>query len=371
MSKIIVIGNGFDLQAKLESSFDSFFKNHEKVKVENLIGKTSVGNYKNIDDLSFISLLLYNTYYRKPIVLDYGLQRKMVIFNEEYRRRLKIDNSFADWMDVETFLKALLSDKVFKLFKGLYDDVINNKNNYSPICEYDDVKRFIARSIAAARNINTNNYTDYLHAELRVFEREFSKYLSKELEENKMYNENSAIIIKALINGHQSGKILNFNYTSIGSFVGFTEINVHGKINDLPIIGIDNSDLDNDEAISFTKTYRKLIRNDSPNLLTGVFEEIVIYGHSLGKQDYSYFQSIFDYIDLYNSKTIVRLIYSDNFLKTDLEKDVYRNKITKKLFDLITDYSLKLNGENKYKNLLHRLILEGRIKLELRNFISN
>ena len=37
---------------------------------------------------------------------------------------------------------------------------------------------------------------------------------------------------------------------------------------------------------------------------------IIFYGHSLGKQDYAYFQSIFDFFDLYHENITLEFIYS-------------------------------------------------------------
>ncbi|MBO4623362.1 MAG: hypothetical protein J5691_05675 [Bacilli bacterium] len=365
MAKLIVIGNGFDLQAKLDSKFDDFFQNNERKKIESWIGNNSM----SLENVSFISLLLYNTYYRPTTYRGYGIQTEEINFNKEYQRRLSVDSNKENWMDVEAFLRSLLSEKMIKLFEGLYDDTIKHQRNYFPICDEDGVKSFINKSSVLLRNQNIRNYMEYLHSELGVFESEFAQYLRDLLKEHKRYGEYTDIIMKSLINGHPNGKILNFNYTSVGNFEGYIENNVHGKINDLPIIGIDGEEIDG-EAIEFTKTYRKLIRNDSPIILNTIFDEIVIYGHSLGGQDYSYFESVFDFVDLYNGNTVVKFIYSDNFLNSDLEKKKYRNSMTNKLFALIRKYGASLNKDNT-NNLLHRLILEGRIKLEKDNFIDN
>ena len=63
--------------------------------------------------------------------------------------------------------------------------------------------------------------------------------------------------------------------------------------------------------------------------MSKTIDEIIVFGHSLGEQDYSYFQSIFDYVDLYHSKTKLTFIYSDYFID---DKNGYRNIMATKLF---------------------------------------
>ena len=368
MNKLIILGNGFDLQAGLKSSFADFFVNKEIPKIEAWIDRTNAIN--GINKLSFISLLLYNTYYRKPIYRQRDLQPIKTDYNEEYQRKLKISNDKNDWMNIESFLKSLLTKKIYDYMNRYYYELLEGKNTSDFICYGDYVRPFILKTVYLQRNINIKLFSDYLHNELELFENEFAEYLKEQLIKNDRYDNYSKTIGKSLIEGYSDGKIINFNYTSIGNYSNFTECNVHGKIDNSPIIGIDSTDLDNDDAIGFSKTYRKLIRNDSPGLLVGKIDEITIYGHSLGNQDYAYFQSIFDYVDLYNNNTIVRLIYSDNFYSDELDKKVHRNNVAKKLFKLINTYGGTLNNKDNGKNLLHKLILEGRIKLELRNFIN-
>ena len=107
-----------------------------------------------------------------------------------------------------------------------------------------------------------------------------------------------------------STSVLSFNYTNVaddhfdmgedGVFV-----NIHGKLGENIIFGIDGKDcMDNPVAVPFTKTYRLMLRGGSrtgglistanSSTLQDATDVIKFYGHSLGKADYSYFQSIFD-----------------------------------------------------------------------------
>ena len=371
MRKLIIIGNGFDLHAGLASSFENFFNNSEIPAVEKWISNPSAESLK---DTSFISLLLYNTYYRKDIFYqDWDLKYHDIHYNEKYQKTFGLIDNLVDWMDVEGFLYSFLTsngiDKVINAFDSCF------LKQYDPhslsVCERDDLPRFFSSCLNGKGYFSVKTFYDFFYEELQVFEKRFIKYLKKELETNKTYNEKSSAIIKELANSG-SGIILNFNYTH-SSFIGYDALNVHGSLDDEIIIGIDGKEALKDEAIPFTKTFRKLIRTEEQLVLDGKYDEIIIYGHSLGKQDYSYFQSVFDYIGLYSSRTKVVFVYSDDYIKEDkldLDKNKRNHKIemAKKLFDLIKEYGRTLDNKDNGQNLIHKLLLEGRLKVELNNF---
>ena len=76
------------------------------------------------------------------------------------------------------------------------------------------------------------------------------------------------------------------------------------------------------------------------------------YGHSLSAADYSYFQSIFDYYNLYsNSNISLNFYYSERHEQTDA---IYR---------LINIYGKSLSNKEQGKNLIHKLLLENRLNI--------
>lgn len=80
--------------------------------------------------------------------------------------------------------------------------------------------------------------------------------------------------------------------------------------------------------------------------------EIKFYGHSLSEADYSYFQSIFDYYDLYGNNNVSLIFYySNEFEQND---EIYR---------LINSYGRTLMNQEQGKNLIHKLLLENRLKI--------
>ena len=371
MRKLVIIGNGFDLHAGLASSFNDFFTKSELPAVEKWISNS---NTETLKETSFVSLLLYNTYYRKTETYrDFNLQYHETRFNEKYQETFGLRKNLVDWMDVEGFLYSFLTSKgignVISIFNTCFMRQYNP--NALSICNNDDLPHFISSCLNGKGYFSVKTFYDFFFEELQVFEKRFVNYLKKELEENKEYSEKSDSIIKSLAeNG--SGIILNFNYTYT-YFMGSDAMNVHGSLDDSVIIGIDGKEKLRNEIIPFTKTFRKLIRTEEQIVLDGKYDEIIIYGHSLGKQDYSYFQSIFDYIVLYSSKTKITFYYSDDFIKEDTlginkDKSYHKIEMAKKLFDLIKSYGETLDNKDNGQNLIHKLLLEGRLKIVLNNF---
>lgn len=117
-----------------------------------------------------------------------------------------------------------------------------------------------------------------------------------------------------------------------------------------------NSHEKNFELHKFSKTYRKMLNTNAETCIlpkkNNRLIEIKFYGHSLSEADYSYFQSIFDYYNIYeNNKVSLIFYYSKGFEQTD---EVYR---------LINTYGKTLINKEQGKNLTHKLLLENRLKI--------
>lgn len=169
--------------------------------------------------------------------------------------------------------------------------------------------------------------------------------------------------------------ILSFNYAALFDILGATSPcvynNVHGKLCETSckedcersniIFGIDDmsvksQNIENDLRL-FSKTYRKLTANGLPTKILPQLNDgqvvIKFYGHSLSKADYSYFQSIFDYYNLYSNYNVsLEFYYSEGYEQYDA---IYR---------LINEYGNSLTNKEQGKNLIHKLLLENRISIK-------
>lgn len=165
--------------------------------------------------------------------------------------------------------------------------------------------------------------------------------------------------------------LLSFNYTNPFTQDHFISTNVHGLVGDQDgiILGIDMNDNTDDsnlvrEAVFFSKTLRKLgaAKYQSSWALPNkesVFK-IVLYGHSLSKADYSYFQSIFDFYDIYNGTVDLRFFFSKYGNKTSSD---CRLEQQKSITDLLDYYSSTISRTGPKINIINKLLLENRIHL--------
>lgn len=169
--------------------------------------------------------------------------------------------------------------------------------------------------------------------------------------------------------------ILSFNYTALFNILGVkcpcVYSNVHGKLcnekctgncnSSSVIFGIDDRLIQEDpeafELRIFSKTHRKMLATEKPlNILppnNNYPIEIKFYGHSLSEADYSYFQSIFDYYDLYGNNNVSLIFYYSNGYE---QHDA--------IYSLISEYGKSLTNKEQGKNLIHKLLLENRLQIQ-------
>lgn len=220
--------------------------------------------------------------------------------------------------------------------------------------------------------------TNFLLTELYKFEECFTAFLNQQLKKTAQYSKDTAELLAKISPDIESleTSILSFNYTSpFATNHNLSTINVHGRLNDKNIIfGIDSTVLSTKyvrENINifnriqpFTKTYRKLYLSDSTTWkLPKTPRDIIFYGHSLSSADYSYFQSIFDYVDIYNSE--VSLCFTGSlFNDSQLKSDRMKNEVDI-VHALITRYGNSFLDGSKGENLLHKLLVENRLHIRI------
>lgn len=244
------------------------------------------------------------------------------------------------------------------------------------------VARFLCGLYKDVENWTKNSLRSALEQELHKLEAEFSRYLAHEVKLNNDYGQASEQLVEQLLSGKASwndshvtaATVLSFNYTSPSipsiwqSKSTFKFINIHGKLSGDIIFGADGTNCMNDPgAARFSKTFR-IIRSGRPGGGEPVAfgapstEEsretvlIKVFGHSLAKADYAYFQAIFDIVDLYTGP--VELVF---FYKPYCE--TAREELLLNISKLLDSYGASMDNRDHGKNLMHRLILEGRLSV--------
>ena len=369
MEELYILGNGFDLYLGLKTRYSDYFKNRkiseeffEKIK---LIFKNSIGSYNYDARGKVYAVFDYDeTLLNMQIIQLY----KDIEKNLFYLYLIFLKKCDLNWNEVESNIFPFIRD-TSKIFKLKMETILGN-------IEKNEMYKYLLIAKAIIKDRKNLSFLDFMMEQLNLFEKDFGNYIGsleiKEENKNRLINIFRTTCRK---------KIINFNYNIflqdlIDRYkdIAFSEIeiprrikpiesivNIHGDFKN-PIFGIDSHNSE-EQFQNFTKTSR-ILNNDT----VGNFElpkpeklgTINFFGHSLSEADYSYFQSLFDYYDIYSSNIKLNFMYSE-YDKNDLTraKRETHNNVVK----LMNNYGEKLENKDKGKNLLHKLLIENRIKL--------
>ena len=365
--QLLIIGNGFDLACGLKSRYNDFFYD---------LYKENPQNYSITEEENYW----------------FKLFKGMVKFDENYT---------LGWTDIELQILIELMNIEF-----IYNiDLLLNLNTLE---SKDSIKAYISRFIYTKSNENKHydedsvlntflvlkktlheheidildkrSTFDRLKKDLKKFENTFAFYLNNELERNgdDYLINSSRLFDRLLLQNHLSNKSRNYQYnrTDIGDntqqIISFNYTQpslydsiryIHGNLKNRNIIfGIDYdsvSNLFNYHPLEFTKSYRILENKlNSKVSISSDIKNILFYGHGLGEADYSYFQSIFDTVDLYHSDAKL-IFYWTQFG----DQDQYIDQVEKVVW-LIEKYGQTFANKDHGRNLFTKLLLENRIIFE-------
>lgn len=380
-NKLVIIGNGFDLRYGLKSSYADFFNSRKikKLKEDFYFKWEYVQDYWKITDIYVYDMS--NRKAKENLFLSYLFCEQV----EENSNWSDIEQKIKDYLEV--FLGNLIppgKKDVYKQFIYENKDKLNFEN---------EIQIDITANRTYPINRRDSNYKEYLDLlfnELNEFEELFRSYLSDELErlsitQEKIWDFNNFFILDSTRSYlYREINFLSFNYTNIFSkfinnSLSNSEIklhNIHGSLENKDIIfgvdqGIKLNNIQDYELPSilsrFSKTAR-LLNNSSDvyhqeNILPSdeMGLKIQIFGHSLAPADYSYFQTIFDYYNIYENRNVqLEFCYSQfKSCPQDLKSRYMRS-----VYTLIQIYGNTMNNKDKGANLLHKLLIERRITIK-------
>lgn len=375
IEQLIILGNGFDLSCGLKSSYQDFFQWLENNE------KSSIIHIKNEN---FWFLILSEAKLDDPTWFDVeGKITKIIEFlisefsEKDYQYQLYTDSFGTKRRGLLPFIKQRA-----KTFIDLYandDENYQIKMNYKTLNLIGYSNYFSEEKSRIPKS--TDDIFDFLYLKLKEFENMLSFYLLEEVQNNKSYQVNSSKRIDDLSRIDVNvpitlSKIVSFNYTTPldNQFLQISKKkikHVHGKLTSSNIIlGVDQGLLQknielNFSLIKFTKTYRTLqlhssvMMSEEKPFINRDIKIVKFYGHSLGIADYSYFQSIFDALDIYNNEVYLIFYYS-NYDENDRGPEQFE-----RVYKLINDYGKTISNAEKGKNLLHKIQLENRIAINI------
>ena len=362
--QLIVIGNGFDLECGLASSFWDFVK------------------ARTVD-------------FEKA---DHGQIAEDVLFTKTIWDVILPSMGDANWCDIEGSIADWIAPKnrEGKSSKSKFEKTLHKLANptgtYDPDKAEDSVALFLEMRYQHHEPWNSENLLQITREDLAKLESDFDRYLSDEVETSKGYKEKVSELMSEIILGQRPSNdeydveesILSYNYTRAVNQIRSDEhdteyVNIHGRLGVEIVFGIDGTDrMDNPMALPFTKTYR-LMTLDLPDVgklvhvprsglpMADGTKMIKFYGHSLGEAAYSYFQAIFDSVKLYEGDTRLVFYFSPHKLSSGCIQDVNcaRKEMMEKVIRLLTAYGLTLDNKDHGKNLIHKLLIEGRLSVSL------
>lgn len=376
MADLVILGNGFDLNVGMKTSYNDYFS---KIEAEGVVENFC----KECDKLLTP---------HPDLILSLKRKYPEVTFWDIVFYILK-EVEFEKWNDVERGIYEIINignQSVWEDYqnsKYLHEfDKYLRKKNYSKIRYTRALHNYCQRSMFTKENMY-----EFQLGELKRYEQKFAQYI---IEQDSLATKETQDKISNLLFDitepfdHQkstifmSTSILSFNYTNtIHKSLYWGErtldnsfIPIHGQATDNVIFGIDEvANIDKNliefdyesPLYPFTKTARimktpQVTRSFYKSSLSPNVDTIRFYGHSLSKFDYSYFQSIFDFYDIYHKKVNLKFFYS--IYCKDKEEEITKNQMNC-VIKLLKTYGTTMDNHDHGKNLLHKLILEGRLKI--------
>ena len=363
--QLVIIGNGFDLECGLPSDFGSFAKVRREYFSEGRQGQVG-GNGESTESLTFVKTIWDE-----------------VLGNLEDASWCDVEGAIAKWLVPEAKGKSLLDQTLAKL----EEEAGPGAFLYDPGKLKDVIAAYLHGIYPELRGSWTKReLLAITHEDLGKLEHDFACYLENAVEQTERYRDKASKLMCELIIQERPDEkdydieesVLSFNYTRPVEDLHLDEydisvVNIHGKLGGEIVFGIDGTDCMSDFGIMpFTKTYR-LMALDLPDIGSLVHTApatssmdygtaiIKFYGHSLGEADYSYFQAIFDTVRLYEGDT--RLIFY--FRSHDgVDESSARADMMQKAIRLLAAYGSTLDNKDHGKNLIHKLLIEGRLSVK-------
>ena len=366
----VILGNGFDLHCGLMSSYGNYFE-YFKDKY-NHIRKWIIEFESKFIDSGFESINL----------ADYWIDLKGVesinvwdIFFE-IANDGSIDRKEARWCDIEDeMLKSfttrnIASDGAISWF-DVFELVSANKYPIRKPRDTVALSAFVLKKLDGM-DLKKNIYVffEFLLSQLHLFEENFGKYLSRQHDyfdrfinhHNSNYDEKALETISLFGEVGENGNIVSIDSFNFGRFnntkLDFVLRNING-IESAPIFGIDSND---NAGMVFSKTSRRMQMEMLDNEITEIpsFENAIIYGHSLSKNDYSYFFPLLDKLNMTDFSATNIVVFA--FSIYDKKQEYFiRLKNRLAIQELFYSYAI-FKGRNKEPlRLLDALTTQGRI----------
>lgn len=371
----LVIGNGYDLHCGLESSYADFFM--RDIDKNNYFNKW-LDELKKKINLDYLDVELTE----EDFWMEFKSIDQLNIWDLFFYIKTKITNQNNTkkwlWCDIETVMYDSLkscnvkeNDYISFRWEQVYK-VVNKEMQ----ANFDCFEVYVmAKVILEKRNMegfkNIDEFYCYILDELNQFEKEFGKFIDKKRYPygnifakmpNSDFVNRSKMTLQELCNVDNLVSIDSFNYDDIG-VENLNKIlhNINGNLEN-PIFGIDSNLCSaSDPRFIFTKTNRRMELEmiDFECQKDIAFDNVIVFGHSLSSNDYSYFFPLLDKLEMTNFLSNKKIIFGFSVYDMEKETEIKRkNRLNiQKLFEAYANYK----GLKDVNRLLDSLTTQNRV----------
>ena len=380
LKQLIVLGNGFDLASGLKSTYYDFF---DYIYGQPIVNNTNSNNFwydifqnykedtiedwADIEEQILVQLKNIEYLYNEKILIEGRGDSETSSLAESEHKENNIPNNL--YVTLEFLLPYFVKVRSEKTTQNILKKQL--------LILEDDFRKYLL-------SITKENADDRIYYKYYMKSKVLNKYIQlcnsseshnsdlvSKLENTTIFNHSPQIkkfdeTLSEIYKEKNSNEnlVLTFNYTKVWDVENVR--NIHGDLDNGNIIfGIDYDKLNNNfkkAPIEFSKSYRVLENGLISTFdISSDIDIIKIYGHGLGKADYSYYQSIFDSVDLYHGKTKVMFFWSDY---EGREKEQIHKDFVKGVTNLIEEYGTTFTNKDHGRNLFTKLLLENRLTIQ-------
>lgn len=379
---LLVLGNGFDRKCGMKSSFGEYidspyYKERKQYCVDAVESvKKGIANHMfSIDSLPYEKLTFWDLFFVLPFVL--GLPETTVNWSNFEQRLHDFVWDVQDCPERDSMIVALSwkdGESLYKRIIGVsWTDIEERTKNKEQIYCFLLQSYLVNKIGGLDLTKETKEKVDkMIYAELRDFEIVFGDYIHTL--ENSDYLSNATILVNQLVEGKKKDKhkltyVNTFNYSDLSSVLtSQCELWYVNGNRECPIFGIDLPMIEktDDLGYKYTKTFRRLeLDSENTELFpqNKDFTRIVVYGHALARQDYSYFFALFNRLGFTVDRArrnsyVVEFAYSvyDKRPKEEIKRETIERALR-----LLHSYNSEVLHEKNFR-LMDILFTNGAIK---------
>lgn len=352
MPKVLITGNGFDLNFNLPTTYSDFINILNSLEKNNNIDFESI--YSNSNNFENIKSNFNNN-------IEFDIEKitslKILIKNNLWYKFFKNELNIETWIDFENKIQYVLD--LFLSSLSLVKENFFGKNPLSKISTYKSTtlnnnletinvlgffgifiideyfnwsfnRDFSIKKYNYFIDLNTKKIVEFLNQQLIDFKNIFNEYFNIFVQ--PLYDKSLVKHDRNFLNG--INYYFTFNYTP--SFENYFNSKIksnylHGKINSeknslvLGINDVPNDVKDKIHYLPFTKYYQKLNNNTDFYFLNEIKKQrldnfmFFFWGHSLDSSDADYINEVFDFISEHNSKIKkIVVVYHNEHSKSQL-----------------------------------------------------